>query len=396
VKEFIGASDETVIASTGGALRFEFDAAYDEEIKEYVVDADRFTYPEDVRDRGTVVYGTDDSWEDEDLAAVEDFVDRLWMPEDQDLDIAVYNDRGEVDSRDTVRHVEPDAVLERQYLPTLVVEEGVQETVKRRADIEVRKTMPGRGGIYEMGIPVTTDEDFPFLFNVGQKTPVTERRNELDNSYRTDLMQSVIDERLDLFDDDELAEEYVTQYISQYTHKTSSGTQREYIERWFGEDPDDLLVYTGETPSMAVTWAMQRQLPMENADEYSRHVQGMLRKQCPSVQEWYSEQQEDRAIEVIAEPGPDQEAFLEYVESALIPRTHTSGVDFELAYISEDTTDGQTKATYSPSEETSTSTPSPTTGTTPHPNASAPSSTNSATTTPTPATTATAPIGTTQ
>jgi len=37
--------------------------------------------------------------------------------------------------------------------------------------------------VYEIGILVTSGEAFPFVFNVRQKTPVTERWNELDNSY---------------------------------------------------------------------------------------------------------------------------------------------------------------------------------------------------------------------
>jgi len=61
--------------------------------------------------------------------------------------------------------------------------------------------------VYEIGIPVTSGEEFPFVFNVRQKTPVTERRNELDNSYRTELMQGLINDRLGLFDDDELGED---------------------------------------------------------------------------------------------------------------------------------------------------------------------------------------------
>jgi hypothetical protein len=284
VKEFIGASDETVISSTGGGLRFAFDAQYDEEREEYVVDASRELYPDARRDRGTVVYGTNAEWSYEDLEDVEDFVDRLWMPEDQDLDLEVYGTDAGEPVRDAVyTHDEPDAELERQYLPTLTVEDGVQQEEKRRTPVKVKKTSPGSGGVYEMGIPVTTGEEFPFVFNVGQKTPVTERRNELDNSYRTELMQGLIDDRLDLFDDDELGEDYVTQYISQFAHKTSSSTQQEYIERRFGTEPDDLLVYTAETPSIALTWAMQRQLPMENVDEYSRSVKGILEKQCPSV-----------------------------------------------------------------------------------------------------------------
>lgn len=125
VKEFIGASDETVISSTGGGLQFTFDASYDEGREEYVVDASRELYPDARRDRGAVVYGTNAEWSYEDLEDVEDFVDQLWMPEDQDLYLEVYGTDAEEPVRDAVYiHDEPDAELERQYLPTLTVETG--------------------------------------------------------------------------------------------------------------------------------------------------------------------------------------------------------------------------------------------------------------------------------
>lgn len=232
------------------------------------------------------------------------------------------------------------------------MEDSVQKEEKRRTSVEVKKTSPGSGGVYEMGIPVTLGEEFPFVFNIGQKTPVTERRNELDVSYRSELMQGLINDRLGLFDDEELGEGYVTQYISQFSHKTSNSVQQEYIERRFGNEPDDLLVYTEETPSIALTWAMQRQVPMENVDEYSRNVREILTKHCPSFQDWYSDQTNSTSIDVIDDPEPEQKTFLKYFEDELVPRTRSYGVDFELAYISEDTGDGQTQDTYSPDDET--------------------------------------------
>jgi len=285
---------------------------------------------------------------------VQEFVEELWMPEGQDLALTVYDDPS-VDAavyETVVTHDEPDAVLERQYLPTLTVEDGVQTQEKRRTDVEVKKTEPGEGGVYEMGIPVTTGEAFPFVFNVQQKTPVTERRNELDSSYRSDLMEGLLNERLDLVDDEELAEEYVTQYLSRYSHKTPPSVQEDYIRRRFDTDPDKLLVYTEETPSIAVAWTVQQRLPTENADEYSRNVHGILTARCRSVQDWYTEMQEGQTIEVVDDPEPEQEALLDYFETELMDRTSARGVEFELALISGGTENGQTKATYSPVDET--------------------------------------------
>ena len=111
-------------------------------------------------------------------------------------------------------------------------------------------------------------------------------------------------------------------------------------------------MYTVETPSTALPWAMQRQVPMENPDECRRNVGGILTKQCPSGQEWFDHQTDDRSIEVIDDPEPEQEAFLNYIEDELVLRTRASGVDFTLAYISEDTDDGQTHVSYSLATET--------------------------------------------
>ncbi|SDX65911.1 hypothetical protein SAMN04487946_101583 [Halobellus clavatus] len=295
-----------------------------------------------------MVYGSNSDWTQQDLEQVEDFISDLWMPRDRELRLETFRPYSEK----VMTGEEPDATLENQYLPTIVFDEGVQKEKHRSTPVEVNKTEPGEGGIYELGIPVTRGEEFPFLFNVHQKTPVTERRNELDNSYRSDLMRSLLDNRLDLLDDEELEEEYVTQYISQFSHKTSEDTQQEYISRRFGTDPDDLLVYSDSTPDMAVTWATQHQLPMEKLNEYSRNISGILDSQCPSVQEWFNEQNSDRSIEPVETPEENQEDLIQFFEEEILGRTSAGDVDFELAYISEDSDEGQTHATYSPVEET--------------------------------------------
>jgi len=295
-----------------------------------------------------MVYGSNSDWGEDDLGRVEEFVSDLWMPRDRELGLETFQPYSE----QLITGEKPDATLENQYLPTIAFENGVQKEKHRRTPVEVNKTEPGEGGIYEMGIPVTQGEEFPFLFNVHQKTPVTERRNELDNSYRSDLMRSLLNNRLELLDDEELEEEYVTQYLSQFSHKTSDETQQKYISRRFDTDPGELLVYTDSTPSMAVTWAVQRQLPMEKLNEYSRNIRGILNNQCPSVQEWFNEQTSERSIEPVETPGEDQEDLIQFFEEEILGRTTAGDVSFELAYISEDSENGQTQATYSPVDET--------------------------------------------
>ena len=281
VKEFIGATDETVISSTGGGLRFSFDTLYDEAVDEYRIESSREVLSDIERDRGTMVYGSNSDWTQQDLKQVEEFVSDLWMPRDRELCLETYSPYSE----EVVTGEEPDAVLEGQSLPTIVFDEGVQKEKYRRTPVEVNRTEPGDGGIYEMGIPVTSEEEFPFLFNVHQKTPVTERRNELDNSYRSDLMQSLLDNRLDILEDEELGEEYVTQYISHFSYKTSEDTQQEYISRRFDTSPDDILVYSDSTPNMAVTAPALCPSPTQNIDSQRPRLTALIGYHCISREE---------------------------------------------------------------------------------------------------------------
>jgi len=254
VKEFIGATEETVISSTGGTVEFSFDTVYDDAVDEYRVEASREVLENKCRSRGTMVYGSNSDWTENDLQRVEEFVSDLWMPRDRELGLETFQPYSEK----LITGSEPDAILENQYLPTIVFEEGVQKEKHRRTPVEVNKTAPGEGGIYELGIPVTSGEEFPFLFNVHQKTPVTERRNELDNSYRSELMR----------------------------------------------------------------------------------------------QEWFNEQTSERSIEPVETPEEDQEDLIQYFEEDILGRTSADNVNFELAYISEDSEEGQTHATYSPVDQT--------------------------------------------
>jgi len=120
----------------------------------------------------------------------------------------------------------------------------------------------------------------------------------------------------------------------------------------FGTEPDDLLVYSDSTPSMAVTWAVQRNLPMEKLGEYSRNVGKILDHQCPSVQEWFNKQNSEMSIEPVESIEGEQEELIQYFEEEILGRTSANGVDFELAYISEDSQEGQTQASYSPVDQT--------------------------------------------
>jgi len=355
IKEFIGASEETVISSTGGALRFEIGSEYDEEEDKVHVDAERTEYTGAERHKGTVVYGHNPEWSQDDLHQVQKFIKNLWVPKGQEIMLDVQGEElpDSVDEpyETVLTHDEPDASIDRQKLKTLVVDDGVQKEERRNTTVEIRRTTEGEGGVYEMGIPVTMEDDMPFVFNVHQKTPVTERRTELDDDYREDLVQALLNEHLDLVHDDELTEEYLTQHLSTASYKIDTDIQQEYIRRLLDSDLDETLVYTEDTPVSWIQAAQQQHnFTVENAEEYSSNVGSLLESHLKSVEEWHGELESGQVIEPV-EPTEAQETFMEYVQDELVERSGIwADIEMQTARITDEK-DGQTKAMYHPNDD---------------------------------------------
>ncbi|MDY6778323.1 MAG: hypothetical protein SVU32_06645, partial [Candidatus Nanohaloarchaea archaeon] len=344
IKEFIGGSDETVIASTGGALRFDLDVQY-EGLEGLTVEAEREEYPDAERERGTVVYGRNDDWEREDLASVETFVRDIWVPEEQEITLEARRN-GELHEA-VVESREPDTVYSAR-LRTMTMEDGVPVEERRETDVEVLRT-DDTGGIYEMGIPVTEDEAFPFIFNVQQKIPVAERRNELPDMYRKRLMQFLIDADLAVLDEDDLAEEYVTRYLSTKEVWIDEDVQQAYLERRFGESIDGLVTYDDASTAIAVDKANQEGLELLERSDYSENVVELLDEHVRTVEEWYRELSDSTTIEEV-EPTPEQEQVLSYLKE-LRERSEAEGIEFRTAVIRDDE-DRETAAMYDHGSDT--------------------------------------------
>lgn len=336
-KELLAAADRTVIHTTGGTAVFEVV----EDDGEYSLEGD--IYEDVTADEGTYIMARNDNWDDETLEDVQDYIEDILVPDGARFTVEHIDRSGERPERVTEQSMpeEPDYVMDGGDgdglpLKTVVYEDGMQQKPTEETEVEVYRTEEGEGGIYEMGIPVTTGEDLPFIFNVQQRTPVAEQRNKIGDGYREDLMQGLINENLDLLEDKELAEQYVTQYLSKYSHKVDEDVQEEYIRRRWDE-PDRLLLETDDTTPYAKDLAGQMKNDLAgfidvSGNNKSRDVRGMLKEHVMTVEGWAEKRNSEEQTEII-EPTQEQQEFMNFVEEELMDRGGVYNVDQEMAKI---------------------------------------------------------------
>jgi hypothetical protein len=346
-KELLAASDRTVVHTTGGTGVFE---VYQDAGGRWQIDGE---VHEDVTAKeGTYVFAKNADWTDEDLSEVNDYVGEIIVPDDRDFTIEHVDHEGSRPERVSApkESQDPDYVIDGTWLPTIVYEDGEHKNPKKKTDVEVYRTEPGEGGIYEMGIPITTEEDFPIRFNIQQRTPVAEQRNKIGDEYRTKLMRRIINENLNFFSDKELGEEFVTGYLSKYSSNIDTDVQEEYLERVFGSI-DERLVYDDSTPAPAVHSAKQHQQPLAPAHKESGNVADLLNKHLRSVESWYENLKDGTTIEVVEDPTEEQQEFMEYAENEILGRNSAYGADFEMAMITDES-DAETLAMHDPDQDT--------------------------------------------
>lgn len=220
LKELVGASEVTLAQSTGGTVKWD---QSDE-------DAPRKEYEAVQRDEGTMIYASNPEWEEEDLDDVKYFLESI-IPEPE-MEIQLKDDRG---YRETLEYDQPDSIYES------VLEAANGEELE--ADVEVRRSEEGQGGIFEMGIPVTTDEDFPYRFNIQQTVPMAEQRQSVSKGYRGSVLNSLIENELDFINYKELQQEYITDNLIANS-RMDDDTEQEFIERFLKQPFDWLAVST--------------------------------------------------------------------------------------------------------------------------------------------------------
>lgn len=288
-KELVGASDDVVISSTGGAVRFD------------VEQGSRTEYEEAKRDEGTVVYASNPEWGEEDLDEVKEFVERI-MPE-KGMEIELEDDRG---YESVIGYEEPDTL----YNSVLETANGEE----RETEVEVRRTEEGKGGIYEMGIPVTWSEDFPFTFNIQQTVQMAEQRQDVDSDYRREVLHSLLREEMDFLQDSELTETYVTENLIK-SETLPEEREIEYLERRFELPVDSLVV---SSFSKYDDKAEQSGYEVLETSDFDSNVSSLMNRNLMTTKELAEHLQDSDKVDKNIEPNEVQQRFLDFVEDEII------------------------------------------------------------------------------
>lgn len=324
IKELVGASDEVTITTTGGTVFFDVTE------EERHVDGDKTT------DVGTEVIAHNSEWESRQLDAVRRYIERFWVPEGIEMEIRVV--RGGEESTQTLEHKPPDRIFRGRLTTVEADENGIMQDTRRTTDVNVMEHP--EGGIYEMGIPVTTSEDFDYILDVQQKVPMAEQREEPQSGYRDELIQRFLSNCLDMLSFDELSEPWVMNNISSF--RVSNGTQEEFITR---RHPCNFtkgnVVPVGGPEDQAVSGIGYNVIETDN---FSHSYSNMLKDHLPTSKEVFEDNQAKMVEQVDETDG--QKDFINFITEEILPHVNTN-LDVELVRMEEKS---DTRATWDPSE----------------------------------------------
>ena len=293
LKELVGASEVTLAQSTGGTVKWD---QSDE-------DAPRKEYEEVGREEGTMIYASNPEWGEEDLDDVKYFLESI-IPEPQ-MEIQLEDDRG---YRETLEYDQPDRIYES------LLEAANGEELE--TDVEVRRSEEGQGGIFEMGIPVTTDEDFPYRFNIQQTVPMAEQRQSVSKGYRGEVLHSLIENELDFIRFEELRQEYITDNLIA-SSRMDDEVEREFIEKFLKQPFDWLALSTTSAIDDTVEKAGYEVVNPEE-DNLSHNVTTLVKDHLPSTAEVAEEMERGDTLDKDIEPSEAQRRWLEFVENNII------------------------------------------------------------------------------
>ena len=293
LKELVGASEVTLAQSTGGTVKW--DQSDDE--------APRKEYEEVRREEGTMIYASNPDWGEKDLDQVKYFLEDV-VPE-QDMQIRLEDDRS---YKEVLEYDQPDRVYES------VLEAANGEELE--TEVEVRRSEEGQGGIFEMGIPVTTDEDFPYSFNIQQTVPMAEQRQSVSKGYRGEVLNSLIENELDFIRFEELRQEYITDNLRK-GGEMDPQVEQSFLERFFKQPFDYLALSTTSAIDDKVDQAGYQVINPEE-DNLSRGVMHLVNDHVPTSAEVVEEMERGDTLDKSIEPSEAQRRWLEFVENNIV------------------------------------------------------------------------------
>lgn len=324
IKESITACSEAVIETTCGKVTFD------------VENRERTVNKEFSRERGTKVVLHNPEWPTYEVKNVFEYVNEMWCPPGQEITVDLKGGRTSQKSREA-----PDGSFSAR-LPTEVYDEdsGGMEKKWRRAKVFYRKVDGRRDGtLYEMGIPVKKDCDFPFHVDVQQRIPMAEQRNEPDQSwYERKFIPLLVKKLFDAIPVSKMRDDWVLTGLN--NHRADIDQKEEFVEKVVKDGrKKDLVVATG---GKADRVCKNRGYQVYNPDQAGSATASIVRDVAPSARD-VAEDLEDVREEKL-EPTPGEREFIEKMEEM----AELIGVDVEYeVWAIEESFDGsQVRADY--------------------------------------------------
>ncbi|MFB6237028.1 MAG: ATP-binding protein [Halopenitus sp.] len=210
VKEAVPSCETFVIETVGGRVEFDVEA------RKRTIHEDRG------RESGTCVTMKNSEWHGrKDIQDVRDYLETFWPPGGQTITVDIKGGK-----EYEIEREEPE-FTQRVNIPTVVVNDGELTTEYRNTDLHF-KDSAGSGVLYEMGIPVLREAEFPYHVDVQQKIPMAEQRNEPDSSWRkTHLLPAIVEAVHDRVPKSQMRENW---YTTGLRKSYDSNLQQEFVE----------------------------------------------------------------------------------------------------------------------------------------------------------------------
>lgn len=197
LKELVAGAESVKVFSTGGSVEFD------------VAERERIDLGRSISS-GTKVVAENSEWSKEEFDELKEYLFKIWAPEDQKV---VYNLQG--GSNGKHERWDPEKVV-TMYLQTVKYEDQMKKTPKRTGEVHIKRAEDGNGRIYEMGIPVKLDCNFPFWVDVQQKIPMAEQRNEPNSRWLEKFEAKILNETYEMLSELEMRNEWVTRNLGSY------------------------------------------------------------------------------------------------------------------------------------------------------------------------------------
>jgi hypothetical protein len=320
LKEAVAGVDRLVVMTTHGRVTFNV-------TENQRVEDDRTI------ESGTKIIAENSEWDKDDFDAIKDYIFKLWPPQGQKLVLSLKG--GKTTNR---ARWDPDMTANMR-LKTVRYENGQKNYPRRNTSVHIHQAEPNEDGrIYEMGIPVNLNEDFPFYVDIQQKIPMAEQRNEANSSWVSRFKTKLLNKTYTELTEGQLRHQWVMDALDTYLCDNSV---KKHVANTVLKD-DQPRVVSGSKRANDV--CRNHGYSILDPQQYSSGLASAAKHTFPSALEKARNLKDNRQEKV--DPTDDEQAFIDQAHAIAQELDYTT-IDIEMWEIDPDLENGSvTNAAY--------------------------------------------------